>query len=303
MKRIMIVLACLTLILCAAASASAQGLPDLNTSSGLRVLLGPLPDPAVSLGRSGELYQAGFNYQNGVTYDTYLYDKPADKDAFTAAYTEAAEQAGYAVSQGKEQDNDALYIISPAADHPAILLLNYQGHMFFMVPAGDIDFVPEAKPEPTALPILNYMRMDYNGVIYQGKPAYGETDSASFSSVSQTYAMSYFFHEAAGPFTQVFITWPGNATVGSSYTILARDDSKNSYQNGIYFELDDTKLIAHDVVFKHDCGRADYFTLTVARIEETELGRMIECSFECELGTAGKNPVIIKDGVFSAYLP
>ena len=30
---------------------------------------------------------------------------------------------------------------------------------------------------------------------------------------------------------------------------------------------------------------------------------MIECSFECELGTAGKNPVIIKDGVFSAYLP
>ena len=39
MKRIMIVLACLTLILCAAASASAQGLPDLNTSSGLRVLL------------------------------------------------------------------------------------------------------------------------------------------------------------------------------------------------------------------------------------------------------------------------
>ena len=113
-------------------TSQSQGLPDL--SGGLPDLLSPLPDPAEVLGVQGEIYKENYNY-NGKLYNTYLYPKPADKKGFVNQYTSLLRDAGYNVSQLKIEGYDAIKITAqPGNDSAALVLYDYQGYLFFMVP-------------------------------------------------------------------------------------------------------------------------------------------------------------------------
>lgn len=98
MKKLLSLILVLALLLNASAALAelpviGGGLPNLG---GLPAILAPLPDPAESLGSVGRAYQSGYDY-NGAQYDLYLYAKPEPAEFFIAAYTQAAEDAGYQV--------------------------------------------------------------------------------------------------------------------------------------------------------------------------------------------------------------
>ncbi len=296
MKKWKAILLILTLTACAVC-AGAEGLPSLNPLPSIS-LLAPLPDPGVSLGQAGQLYQADFAYENGTTYDTYLYARPNPAEAFIAAYTDAVGQAGYTVEEGTESGNKALYISD--GTEKAILLPDYQGYMFFMVPKG-FDFVPETAVEPTPAPEVkyNYMRMEYNGQYFESE---GSIDGAEYKFGG--YKQIFKFNNA--PFMYISFAWPGAAKVGSTYTVLARDGyDKYSVDNSINISVHGvTDWINGNVVgtkLRDSSGIDDYFTLKITKIENTKYGKLIEGTFECQLGTKGDDPVIIRNGFFSVF--
>ena len=102
-------------------------------------LMEPVPDPAIILGSVGGPYQQNFIYGNSV-YNTYLYPKPESTEAFISAYTEAAQSAGYLTAPDRLENNDMLNICEPGTPVCTMLLYDYQGYMFLMVPV-EMNFV------------------------------------------------------------------------------------------------------------------------------------------------------------------
>ena len=110
-----------------------------SDTSELPVFREPVPDPASVLGAVGGPYQENFTYGFNV-YNTYLYPQPESTDAFIAAYTMAAENAGYQATPDILENNDMLRVCEPGSPICAMLLYDYQGYMFLMVPV-EMNFV------------------------------------------------------------------------------------------------------------------------------------------------------------------
>ena len=125
MKKLLTLVLMLMLLSCALADA----LPDFGTMGTAE----KLPDVEKYSGTVGQLFEAGYAY-NGAEYDAWRYGRPADVDAFLTAWRAALEQAGYAVSEGKEMDNDAIYFDNGEAT--GFLLYDYQQRMLLMVPVS-----------------------------------------------------------------------------------------------------------------------------------------------------------------------
>ena len=62
-----------------------------GSSNALPQLQSGLPDPAVTLGTIGSLYQKDYAYYDTL-YDTYLYPKPEQTQSFLEAYITAAAE-------------------------------------------------------------------------------------------------------------------------------------------------------------------------------------------------------------------
>ncbi len=300
MKRMLAILLTLALLACTAA-AVASGLPTLENTLPPVQMLAPLPDPGVSLGQAGQLYQSDFEYENGTVYDTYLYAKPATLDDFIAAYKAAAEEAGYTVTEGAESGNKALLISD--GNEKAILLVDYQGYMFFMVPKG-LDFVLAATVEATPAPELkyNYMSMDYNGRHYESLV---NKTNARRSTILGQY--DQFFSFRGAPFDTFMIFWPDSAVVGNKYTVRQTDGSTNGPDSSVAITVyqDDTRLINNSrfwLIF-YSNGLDDYFTLTITRAEETEYGFVYEGTFEGKMGSDSDKPIVIENGFFTTFVP
>ena len=280
-----------------------NGLPNIG-SNALPVILAPIPDPAESLGSVGSEYQKNYGYKNE-TYDLYLYSRPDPADDFIAAYTQAAQDAGYQVTSGTEDTYKALFVTSGGMT--AILMYDYQGYMLFMVPV-DADFTLLTAVAPTPAPKIKLnMSFDLNGIHYESNPSYG---AAGFSSILKSYSMLYSFKYA--PFSSVFMQIPVDAKAGTVYTITKKQGTGGSFTGGagpsIYFDLVDMNELIYDGSF---CGfinysystNSDYFKLSITKAEESEeYGYIIEGTFECKMrsGTEKESDKIeIKNGRFA----
>ena len=105
---------------------SGQGLPQLTAE---------LPDPSEVLGKNGYVYDESYIYE-GRIYKTFLYDRPANEEQFLKDYSEKVSSAGYKAVRDTVEGEKALRISSPllSSDMDALLLYDFQGYMFFMVP-------------------------------------------------------------------------------------------------------------------------------------------------------------------------
>ena len=322
MKKLLAILTMLVLILgCSSAMAAdaSDALPDLRDGlptlqSGLPSILAPIPDPAESLGSTGAAYQTGYSY-NGKTYDLYLYSKPDTADAFIAAYTKAADEAGYKVTKGAEAGNDALYITE--GDTKAILLYDYQGYMMLMVPDG-ADFVLRETVKPTPVPVVreNYMTLDYNGQHYESLDQGKKVFNAKFVALGEDkYAYQAFAFEQPCPVSSIMLEWPSNAQAGDVFTVKKSDGqgSREVWPRSdcyVGLSLDENRVVSGGRIWDKNymyASDSDYFTLTITKAEKTSKGYLMEGTFEGSFSavmTSGFDlkTVEIKNGFFSTYV-
>lgn len=136
MKKIIFLLVVLSMLI-TVGNGAAQDL--LIGGNALPQLKNGLPDPADALGSVGSLYQDNYAYDNGV-YDTYLYPKPEQTQAFIDSYTAMAANAGYTAAPDTANGFGILRVSAAANPTTAALLFyDYQGYMLFMVPV-EMDF-------------------------------------------------------------------------------------------------------------------------------------------------------------------
>ena len=122
-------------------------------------LMEPIPDPASVLGSVGGPYQENYAYGN-ITYNTYLYPRPASTEDFLASYSAAAANAGYQTAPDRIENYDLLRIYSSDPGSGAMLMYDYQGYMFLMVPT-DMIFIPSTEVVPVPdVPQLIQMGQD-----------------------------------------------------------------------------------------------------------------------------------------------
>ncbi|MBQ6482661.1 MAG: LysM peptidoglycan-binding domain-containing protein [Anaerolineaceae bacterium] len=107
-----------------------------GSSNALPQLQSGLPDPAVTLGTIGSLYQKDYAYYDTL-YDTYLYPKPEQTQSFLEAYITAAANAGYTADTDMENGFSVLRITANGNPGTAALLFyDYQGYVLLMVPTS-----------------------------------------------------------------------------------------------------------------------------------------------------------------------
>ena len=123
------------LLLIIQSAVSAQDLL-ISGNNNLPVLQSGLPDPGVSAGSIGSLYQPDFQYYDTL-YNAYLYPQPESALSFIADYTTAAGNAGFIATTDLVDGYNALRISTTTdPDHAALLFYEYQGYMLFMVPTN-----------------------------------------------------------------------------------------------------------------------------------------------------------------------
>lgn len=277
-----------------------SGLPDLDP--GMPAILAPIPDPAESLGSTGAVYQMGYAY-NGAEYDLYLYAKPEPADAFIAAYTKAAEDAGYQVEKGNEAGQDALYI--SGGEMKAILLYDYQDHMLLFVPQG-ADFALASSVQPTPEPVVkeNYLSLDLNGYHYESG---GATD-ADYDSILKSFVIGFTKFGVSFPYANITLFIPNSLRAGESITVTKKNGEGSSFAAGpnnltVYFE--DDRIVDEGQFYglNYDyCDNQDYLTVTITKAENTPEGYLIEGTLECNICSKKESRhVEIRNGVFSFY--
>ncbi len=279
-------------------SAMASGLPDLSNSKlpdlpgPLPTILAPLPDPAESLGSIGKSYQENYTY-NDETYNLFLYSQPHPAIGFINAYTQAAQDAGYQVTKGMEEDTyDALYITGDGLT--AILMYEYQGYMLFMVPT-EADFMLRSKVSPIQTK-LTYFALDLDGIHYE---AYAN------SVVPITKGVPHFTCYIAftgAPFSNIWLTLPVALKKGETFTF----NKKSSDRSDFYFDLCNYDYLIKEGKFdgrhKGNSNNSDYFTLTITSVwDSPDNGKLIEGTFECEMDSNEKK-LEIKNGAFWMYI-
>lgn len=277
-----------------------SGLPDLDP--GMPAILAPIPDPAESLGSTGAVYQMGYAY-NGAEYDLYLYAKPEPAETFVAAYTKAAEDAGYQVEKGNEAGQDALYI--SGGEIKAILLYDYQDHMLLFVPQG-ADFALASSVQPTPEPVVkeNYLSLDLNGYHYES----GGATEVDYFSILKSFSVGFYGFGVSFPYDMIILYIPNSIREGESITVTKKNGKGSNYKQGpnelsIFFDKDE---IINDGRFNgliYDyCDNQDYLTVTITKAENTPKGYLIEGTLECDMCSKKESQhVQISNGVFSFY--
>lgn len=138
------------LLLIIQSAVSAQDLL-ISGNNSLPVLQSGLPDPGVSAGSIGSLYQTDFQYYDTL-YNAYLYPQPESALSFIADYTTAAGNAGFIATTDLVDGYNALRISTPTdPDHAALLFYEYQGYMLFMVPTN-MEFALEGEKDELTNP-------------------------------------------------------------------------------------------------------------------------------------------------------
>lgn len=131
MKR-SIILFTVFLLLTGVLNVCAQDQPGL--ASQLPNLLEAVPDPAQVLGAVGSLYQEELTVYD-IVYNSYLFPRTTDSQTLSAAYTEAAENAGYTVEPGTMENYSILRVTDPRDGVTSALLFpDYQGYVLLLVP-------------------------------------------------------------------------------------------------------------------------------------------------------------------------
>ena len=162
MKKTLVIFA-LIMILIVQGSAAAQNgmsLPQIRTG---------IPDPAAVLGSVGSLYMENFSFYD-VLYDAYLYPQPENAETFIAAYTQAAQNTGYAADPDTVEGYGVLRVYpNGSTGNPALLFYNYQGYTMLMLPVGmEIASVNEEPAEPSRLVEMGQeaiQRQDYQTAV------------------------------------------------------------------------------------------------------------------------------------------
>lgn len=155
MKKQMIALA-MSIIMSVSMPIYADGLSGLfteSTQSTDKSEKDSLPDPEEVLKASGELMKSNYNYVNDYFCDVYSYEFPTNKSYFIRQYEEMVTNAGFTMTEGTLEGNDA-YMIEKAGSSSYLIFVKSENTMLLLV-----DVNASFKPH-TEMNLEQYMESD-----------------------------------------------------------------------------------------------------------------------------------------------
>ncbi|MBR6707412.1 MAG: hypothetical protein IKI84_12160 [Clostridia bacterium] len=270
------IIAGLLTIFCLSFCAQGFALPPIASVETPRVI-GELPDPGTILGTEGKLHAEDYVHEeNGITYDCFIYTRPAKMDPSDVikSYASLAAEAGYELWFTAVEKYEAFAISEEDIDNTdpmttALLIPDYEGYVYFMVPKG-MSFSlkgskasPQAEntpriigtevattvvtlsPKPTHVSVVNvntpaptvtpeprenYVSMDINGWHYESVIKKSYDTGAKYFSGLNQYSQR-FQMETGCPIQSIQFFWPAEARPGGTYTVRQSDGSKSMWDS------------------------------------------------------------------------